>query len=348
MEKTKRNLASKLVRRISEPYGALSACSIALMALGLWLCFGLLRPALAETEASRVFCVLVPHFKDEYWLSVGYGLEQEADRQNVELLFYEAGGYQARAHQIDQLGACAAQGVDGILIGAVTSDHPELLQAISRVARVTPVFGLVNELHAEDLSGRVGVDWRDMGLVLGSYLAGLPSAEGPPPRRAVLISGPQESGWIRPLENGLRAGLSRSDVEIVDVFGADTGLRQQLALVEAALARYPDIDYLIGSAPAVEAAIGLLQTRDQTQEPILVSTYISHTIKRGLMNGSVLATSFDDPTAQGAMAIRQAVDVISSGEAAGTIGPDVVLLTRTHSDLADAQLSPADYFPSIQ
>ena len=311
------------------------------MAIGL--CVALWSSAAA---AGPVLCVLVPHFKDEYWLSVGYGLEQEAARLNVELLFFEAGGYRARAQQIEQLDSCVERGVDAVLIGAVTSDHPDLTDAIGRVAQHIPVFGLVNELHAVTLSARIGVDWQDMGYAVGHHLAEL-HPEGSRPGTAVYISGPPEAGWTGPLENGLRKGLERSAVTILEVFGADTGLRPQLALVETALERHPDADYLIGSAPAIEAAIGLFATNGAPEPPLLISTYISHTVMRGLMNGKVLAAPFDDPALQGAMALGQVVSVLASERSEALAGPGIVLLTNSDANLADIRLSPAGYFPNI-
>ncbi|PYG25449.1 monosaccharide ABC transporter substrate-binding protein (CUT2 family) [Pelagimonas varians] len=303
--------------------------------------------AASPAQKARLFCVLVPHFKDEYWLSVGYGLEQEAARQNVDLLLYEAGGYNALAEQIKLLDQCVKRGVDAILIGAVSSNHPDLLQAINRVAQKLPVIGLVNELHSDALSGRIGVDWKEMGFVLGRYLSEL-HPKGTPPKTAVLISGPRAAGWTGPLEAGLREGLSVSSVTIAEVFSADTGLRQQLALVEMALEKHPEADYLIGSAPAVEAAIGLLVANKDQHSPKLLSTYISHTVLRSLMNDNVLAASFDDPTQQGVLAIQQAVRVNKSARSAEAVGPEIVLLTKANHGLQKASVSPADYFPAIE
>lgn len=342
------SLVSKRLRHMTRRYG--KQIHGAIIAKIFCLVSALILPqAVVATEggASRTFCVLVPHFKDEYWLSVGYGLEQEANKQGVKLLFFEAGGYRSRERQIAQLHECRDRQVDAILIGAVTSEHPELLSAITEVNRGVPVFGLVNELHAPELRASIGVDWEDMGLVIGRYLAARHPA-GTKKKTAVLISGPPESGWIGPLEAGLRNGLMGSSLQLVEVFGADTGLRQQLALVEQALEEYPDTDYLIGSAPAVEAAIGLLKRDSQTKQPTLVSTYISHTIKRSLLNGQVLAVPFDNPMAQGNMAIRAAVGDIQLKKASGFIGPEVVLLTRDEGIPDKIRLSPSDYFPTIE
>ena len=321
-----------------------TACVCTICAIAVSLVY---FPSHGRADTRPLFCVLVPHFKDDYWLGVGFGLEQEAARQNVALLFYEAGGYRARATQIAQLDACLARGVDAILIGAVTSDHPDLTDAITRAAQRVPVFGLVNALHSDALSGRIGVDWRDMGSAAGRYLRQLHPA-GSPPKTALFLTGPAESGWTGPLEAGLRDGLAGGSVTILAVFQADTGLRAQLDLVETALMRHPDADYLIGDAPAIEAAFGLFATQTYPTRPILVSTYMSHAILRGLQNGQVLAASFDDPVQQGILAIRQAVLLKSRPNQQSVVGPKVALLTRDDQGFDHIHLSPAEYFPALQ
>lgn len=333
---------SKLVRLIIRHYGVVFVGTI----IGFGVALSLLLTA-ASAGTRPLFCVLVPHFKDEYWLSVSFGLEQEAARQSVELLFFEAGGYSARVTQIDQINTCVERGADAILIGAVTSDHPSLLAAIAQVEQTVPVFGLVNELHAPTLSGRIGVSWRGMGYLLGQHLSLLHPAETPP-KTVVFLTGPAEAGWTGPLETGLRDGLRASSVKILEVFRADTGLRAQLDLVEMALARHPNVDYLIGDAPAIEAAFGLFNTQTYLTQPLLLSTYVNHSVLRGLQNGQVVAASFDDPVQQGVLAIQQAVSVNPSIFEGRIFGPDIALLTHTDKSFDHIRISPADYFPAIQ
>ncbi len=309
-------------------------------------CAGLnVTPAAADDETE--VCVLVPHFKDEYWLSVGYGLEQEANHHDVTLLFFEAGGYQSPDKQITQMRDCAKHGVDAILLGAVSSDHPELLATVQEISDDLPVFGLVNALSSDALSGRIGVDWKEMGLVLGRHLAELHPA-GLTMQKAVLVSGPIESGWVGPLEKGLQEGLTDSSVEVLEVFRADTGLRHQLDAVEKAFSAHPDADILIGSAPAVEAAIGLIRITNRQTGVDLAPTYISHTIKRAVMNGRVLAVPFDNPRQQGILAIQQMLRVLEQGRPAGFEGPEILLISGTNNRIGKVILSPADYFPVIQ
>ena len=306
-------------------------------------------PVSVQSEGALRFCVLVPHFKDEYWLSVSFGLEQEANRQDVTLSFHGAGGYRARSTQIDQVEGCIAQGVDAILIGAVSSNHPELTAAIAQASRAVPVYSLVNELHVEELTGRIGVDWQDMGYVIGEDLSAR-HPTGSEPKTAILLNGPSEAGWTGPLEAGLRDGLSDSSLTILDVFQADTGLRAQLELVENALLRHADVDYIIGNAPAIEAAFGLFASNTPDDPPLLVSTYVNHTVLRGLRNGNVVAAPFDDPMLQGKLALQLAVTAADSGlvNSGALVGPEIDLLTPDSGKLTDVRLSPADYFPPTE
>lgn len=295
--------------------------------------------------AQADVCVLVPHFKDEYWLSVGYGLEQEARSQGVALNLQEAGGYLAQETQTAQVNSCVDTGAEAILIGAVSSDQPDLLAAVARAARTIPVIGLVNELHSDALSGAVGVDWRDMGLAVGDELARLyPKGDGAPV--AALISGPTQSGWVGPLEAGLREGLSQSSVTIGAVYAADTSLRAQFASTADALSAKPPPDILIGSAPAIEAAMGILAAEPDRPAPVLIATYVSHSVWRGLSSGQVAAAPFDDPALQGRMAIRMLTAQQQGEPPSGVVGPDIRLMRK--GALPDTMpLSPASYYPIV-
>ena len=342
--KTLNSCVSKLVRRMGRAYVAAITGAIVVGS-------GAAEIALAEPQGSNTselaICVVVPHFKDEYWLSVAYGLEREAARHDVALWIYESGGYHALDRQVDLLQTCVERKSSAILIGAVSADDTRLLDAIAVVSEQTPVLALVNELRSPDLAGAIGVDWRDMGMAIGLFLKNRhPGPEAA--AKAVLISGPSESGWAPLLESGLRRGLQGSGVSIVDARGADTGLREQMREVEHALQEVPEADYLIGSAPAIEAAMGLLAARPIETSPILVATYISHSIRRGLGGGRVIAVPFDDPIEQGRLGVQMAIDAVAGKRSIGLVGPVVNLLTADTEQTNEIPLSPAGFLPSIQ
>lgn len=297
----------------------------------------------AARASDPLLCVLVPHFKDEYWLSVAYGLEQRAADKGLAVRFFEVGGYNALERQIDQLSACADMKADVILIGAVSSEAPDLLAAVRHAAQGRPVIALVNELHSQALTTRVGVDWEDMGLALGDRLAARFPGSGPA-QSAILLTGPVSAGWVGPLEKGLLRGLSGSAITITGVYGADTGTSEQLRLLETAWAEHPDTSLVIGSAPAIEAAMAFFRTQDP--RPMLAATYFSHSVARGLAGRQILAAPFDDPIEQGRLAVDAAIAAISGRQSPRHL-TTTITVHEAGVDPSLVALSPAAYFPAL-
>jgi protein TorT len=289
---------------------------------------------------QQLLCVLVPHFKDEYWLSVAYGVEQRSAEQGLSVQFFEAGGYNALENQIAQLETCSRLAPRAILIGAVSSDAPGLLAAVERAAERRPVIGLVNELHSDVLVARVGVDWTEMGRLLGRHLAARFQGRT---MVAVLLSGPTQAGWVAPLERGLREGLAGSPVRIVATYAADTGTEEQLRILETARRDHPEAGLVIGTAPAIEAAMALDAPGDG---PALAATYVSHSVARGLAGNRVLAAPFDNPMEQGRLAVDAALAAGRRTDVDPMIGTGITILQQGISGRG-LSLSPADYFPRL-
>ncbi|SDL34745.1 TMAO reductase system periplasmic protein TorT [Aliiruegeria lutimaris] len=343
---TLKSCVSKLVRHMGGTYAALVACAI-LGSAGSGAHPSLAQAAPGSPDGAIRICIVVPHFKDEYWLSVAYGLQLEAKRTGAELWTFESGGYHALARQLELLDVCRERQAEAILLGAVSANDPKILSAVASLSETIPVLALVNELRSPSLAGAVGVNWQEMGGHIGAFLFDRHPA-GTEPATAVLISGPAKSGWAPLVETGLLAAIEGSAVRVVDIRRADTGLREQMREVEDALADHPEVDYVIGTAPAVEAAMGLLNGSAQADRPALVATYISHSIRRGMGNGSVLAVPFDNPILQGQLGVRMAIDATRGRTWTELVGPEIKLLVASEVPNQQISLSPAGFLPTIE
>jgi len=303
--------------------------------------------AAGVARAQPVVCVIVPHFKDEYWLSVGFGLKTVAETEGAGLRIFESGGYHSLDRQIELLDECVRSGSDAILLGAVSATDPKLLAAVARAQETVPVLALVNELDAPDLAAWIGVDWRGMGEAVAQYLGDLARDQGEPVR-AVLITGPDASGWGAILDEGIARSLDGRSVQIVATYRADTGLREQLREVERALDEHPDIDVLIGSAPAIEGAMGLSRRLPATaHHPRLVATYISHSVLRGLKSGAIAMVPFDDPIDQGRLGVELALRAAQGDRFPGLSGPRIRTIVSGNPEIEQIRLSPSGYFPAL-
>lgn len=301
------------------------------------------RP-LARAEQPWRLCVLYPHLKDAYWLSVNFGMVEEAERLGVAFDVFEAGGYPNVTRQIDQLKGCAGEEFDAVILGAVS--YAGLTPAVEEIAGSKPVVAAVNDIDDSGITAKASVPWYDMGAAAGRFIA----SRHPAGSRKVTVAwfpGPDGAGWVRFVEAGFREAIAESSAEVAATRFGDTGLEQQVLLVEEVLDEFPQIDYLVGSGPMAEAAVSLLRARGKSGQVGVVSTYLSHGVYRGLMRGRILAAPTDSPVLQGRLSVEMAVralegqlTVAHAGPAISVLTPDTVSGTPVAESLAPASFVP--------
>jgi protein TorT len=289
-------------------------------------------------------CVIYPHLKDAYWLSVNYGMVEEATRLGVSFDIYEAGGYPNLPRQIEQVEACGKREMDALILGPVS--YEGLTPSVTEVARQMPVIAAVNDMNDAGVTAKSGVSWREMGAAAGREIAKR-HPKGSTPVRLAWFPGPKGAGWVAFVERGFMEAIGESSAEIVATRFGDTGLEQQVLLVEDVLDTVPEIDYLVGSGPMAEAAVSVLRARALTDRIGIVSTYVSHGVYRGIMRGRILAAPTDFAVLQGRLAIELAVRAIEGKLTLRHAGPRIVTLTLENIDTIGTaeSLAPASFVP---
>ena len=144
------------------------------------------RPLEQASQKWRI-CASYPHLKDSYWLSVNYGMVEEAKRLGVALRVVEAGGYPNLDRQIAQITECARD-ADILALGAVSFDG--LTEAVLAISEEIPVIAVVNDIADPGISAKAAVSWVTMGEVPGAYLASLHPA-GTPTVKVAWFPGPR-------------------------------------------------------------------------------------------------------------------------------------------------------------
>lgn len=289
-------------------------------------------------------CVIYPHLKDAYWLSVNYGMVEEARRLGVTFDLYEAGGYPNLKRQIEQVETCGKRKMDAVILGPVS--YEGLTPSVVRIARQMPVIAAVNDMDDAGVTAKSSVSWREMGAAAGREIARR-HPKGSAPVRLAWFPGPKGAGWVQFVDRGFMEALAESSAEIVATRFGDTGLEQQVLLVEDVLDRVPDIDYLVGSGPMAEAAVSVLRARRLGGRIGIVSTYVSHGVYRGIKRGRILAAPTDFAVLQGRLAVEFAVRAIEGKLTIRHAGPRIVTLTPENIDsIGTAEsLAPASFVP---
>lgn len=292
-------------------------------------------------------CVSYPHLKDPYWLSVNYGMSEEARRLGVSFRLVEAGGYPNLSNQIKQIRRCIKQGADALIVGTVSFGN--LTDEILKISKNIPVIAAVNDIDDRGVSAKVGVSWVEMGRKTGAYLAARHPA-GTPPVHIALFPGPKGPEWVDFVMQGFEEALKGSAIEVVVTRRGDTGKEIQRNLVEEVLENYSNLDYLIGTAVTAEAAIGILRQQTDKHKPKIISFYFTHGVFRGIKRGRILAAPTDQPVLQGRLSIETAIRVLENNIQHKHIGPKIFTVTQSNFDQIDPRLSlaPASFSPIFE
>lgn len=303
----------------------------------------------ANTPAPKI-CAIYPHLKDSYWLSVNYGMVSEARKQHVELRVLEAGGYPNKVKQQQQLSLCTHWGADAIILGTVSPDA--FSDNLSEFVGSTPVFATVNKLELNDkqselLKGVVGVDWYWMGFEAGRYLADA-HPKGSGITDIAFLPGPKTSGGTKPATVGFYDAIKGSDINIVVSYWADNDKELQRNLVQKVIDT-PNIEYIVGSAVAIEAAVSELRAAGKTEDIKLVSTYLSHGVYRGLLRNRVEFAPTDQMVQQGRLSMKQVIHYLNDEKYAFDSAPSIEPLTpkTLQRKVIENSLSPSEYRPTF-
>ncbi|MBT4085459.1 MAG: TMAO reductase system periplasmic protein TorT [Alphaproteobacteria bacterium] len=301
---------------------------------------------LASASKKWRICASYPHLKDSYWLSVNYGMVEEARRLGVALRVVEAGGYPNLSRQISQIQECTAKNTDILVIGGVS--FKGVTPTIKEIAKRIPVVAVVNDIADDGITAKTGVSWISMGRRIGEFLARA-HPKGSAPVKVAWFPGPKASGWVPFVEEGFRSALADSSAEIVVTKYGDTGKEVQLILIEEALEERPDVDYLVGSAVTAGAAVSVLRAKGLSKRIKVLADYFTHAVYRGIKRGKILAAPTDFAIVQGRLGIEQAVRVLEGKLTLKHVGPAITLIdSKNVNEIGTSQsLAPATFTPTF-
>lgn len=311
------------------------------------LLLGLLSTSSLALTTEKI-CAIYPHLKDSYWLSVNYGMVNESERFGIDLKVFESGGYPNVNKQRQQLISCREWGADAIILGTVAPQA--YMNQIPQLIGDIPLFSTVNKLVVGEqdkpqFKGSVGVDWYWMGYNSGQYLAEKhPLGSGKV--NIAWLPGPKMSGGTKPSNSGMYDAIKDSDVSIINTLWADNDKELQRNLVQQILEQ-SDVDYIVGSAVAIEAAISEVRAAGKEDEVGLVSIYFSHGIYRALLRNKVLFSSTDKMVLQGRLSIRQAHAYLNDEPYNQNLTPKIEPLTTSSliKTVIQDSLSPSEFRP---
>jgi protein TorT len=300
-----------------------------------------------KVSAGKIkLCAVYPHLKDSYWLSINFGMTEQAKQRTIELKVLEAGGYQNTDEQLKQIEQCIHWQASAILVGSVNFE--KLNQKLVQVNQHTPIFALVNEIATNNISGRTGVSWYQMGYKLGEYLVKHHKRNANnKPAKLAWFPGPKSGGGSLQSTKGLQAALINSPIAIIIIQHGLNEKITQFSLLKDTFKKYNNIDYLAGNAVMAEMAINEVAHLPKEQQPKILSHYLSHGVYRGIKRKKILMANSDQMVLQGKMAINQAVDYLQTGNVKTEQAPEIITIDQANISKLKAEfsLSPSYFKP---
>lgn len=175
-----------------------------------------LNQVLDRLEAEQEYQIgyTLPQFRDPYWVSVAYGIENEAEKAGVEVAVgQEAGSYANLVEQISQIDDMTQRGLDAILAAPV--DRAGVASSLDNAGQTgTTIIGAGNLASSEAMD--VGVTYshiaagEETATAMGEHLNGSGSV--------VMLNGPQGADWAILRDEGFKSKLEEDypDITIIE------------------------------------------------------------------------------------------------------------------------------------
>lgn len=281
---------------------------------------------LAKASRKWNLCVSFPHMKDIYWRSVNFGIVKEAKRFGITMRLFQASGYEYLNTQIEQIRSCVKEGVDGVIIGAISYDGlNELVSEL--IAADIPVIDVVNGMSSTEVSAKSLVSFQEMGFKAGEYIVKRHQNHAEKIRIA-WFPGPKGAGWVAAGNSGFQNAIVNSPVDIIETRYGDTGITAQTELLEQVLEKHKDIDYVVGTAVTAQAAIKVLRKLGLRDQVKIIAYYLTPAVYRGIKRGQILAAPTDSAVVQGRIAIDQMVRILEKQVYDKHVGPKIFMLDK--------------------
>lgn len=296
-------------------------------------------PISGQAQKKWRICASIPHLKDAYWLAVNYGMVEEAEARGVQLSLFEAGGYDRLDVQISQIEQCLSEGMDALIVSAVTLDGAN--DVLSRVhSKNIPIIDLINGTSFPHISAKSAGDYYDNGYAAGRYLVDKHKGSGFD-ISVLWFPGPKSAGWAMRGDQGFKEAVAGTNIKILETKYGDTGKKTQGELVKEALKEHPDIDYIVGSTVTAEAATSIVRRKRIKDRTSVMAYYFGPGVHRGILRGSIIAAPSDKQAIQARIALDLAIRILEGKPHQKHVGPVVEVVDPSNIDTFDLTTSLA-------
>jgi protein TorT len=279
-----------------------------------------------------------PHLMDPYWVSVLYGIIDEARLCGVDVSVLNAGGYGKVSRQNSQVETLVNKGIDGLIMSAVSFGAltPTLKEAAKKGVKV---LILINDTDMPTPIAKSMTSYYRLGESSADIVVkhAKPRLDKGETVTVALFPGPGGLSWSTSSLKGFKGRIKDlgldDKVKVVAEKWGHSEKAVQMKLLEPVLTSNPKLDYVVGNTVFADAAVRAVKQAGRTGRTHVVSTYMAQPVYRGIEAGTIIGAPQEFQQIVARIAVDTMVRTLN-GEKPGQgnlpfhMMPKIVLMTK--------------------
>jgi ribose transport system substrate-binding protein len=268
----------------------------------------------------------MPDSSESFWVSMDYGVQQEAKKLGVKVITASAGGDANANQQISQIQDLVQRGVKGLVVGATDANAvtPVVDQAIGQNI---PVVGASSLPNSKKLTSSVFTDNIGMGTIEAQCLGTAMGGKG----SVAMLVGPAGQIWADLRAKGFTDTLKKQFPGIKVVASTRLADNRNAALTTAQdwLQRFPTLGGIYSVTDDTGAgAVDAIQAAHKTGSIKVSASNFSPAAQQLLEKRLFVCTAAQQIVTQGEQALLQAVNAAKKNPVKAVVVTPVVKLTK--------------------
>jgi TMAO reductase system protein TorT len=313
-----------------------------MMATAVISTFGLAVGARAEPMTVGFS---MPDLSESFWVSLAYGVEDEAKKAGVTVVKLNAGGDANVNQQISQLGDMKQRHVNAMIVGATSGAaiRPIVEQIIDSKI---PVVGIASLPDTPKLTSAVTADHYAMGKLQAECLGKAIGSRGD----VGMMAGPAGQSWSDRRADGFRDTIKAQfpNIKIAAESRLADNRNAALTTTEDWVQRFTDLKGIYSATDDIGAGVvDALKAANKFGDIKVSTSNFSPTAQKMLASGEFVCTAIQQIVLQGRVALQQAVKAAKGEPVEAKIGTPALLVTKDNMSSINLGevTAPAGYRP---
>jgi ribose transport system substrate-binding protein len=277
---------------------------------------------------QMTFGFSMPDSSESFWISMDYGVQQEAKKLGIKVITASAGGDANANQQISQLQDLTQRGVKALIIGATdgTAVAPVVNQA---AAQNIPVVGASSPPNSKKLAAVVVTDNNGMGKIEAQCLGQAMGGKG----TVAMLVGPAGQVWADLRAKGFTSTLKQQfpGIKVVASTRLADNRNAALTITQDWIQRFPNLGGVYAVTDDTGAgAVDALQSVHKAGTVKVAASNFSPAAQQLLNQGLFACTAAQQIVTQGEQAVLQAYNAVKHNPVESTVVTPVVKLTKAN------------------